>query len=134
MANGEISSSKQNPSLKLVTRRKFIGVGALSGAGVASLSAHVQLAWAAEIDGVMEKHEMLNENRMADEINKEKIRRAMLAGPPSVTAEATVAEIDHQGNLTVIRQGTNEWVCIPGDQNVVGRPDMALDPMGHGLV
>ena len=130
MANGEISSSKQNPSMRLVTRRKFIGVGALSGAGVASLSAHVQLAWAAEIDGVMEKHEMLNENRMADEINKEKIRRAMLAGPPSVTADATVAEINHLGNLTVLRPGTNEWVCVPGDQNVVGKVDMALDPMG----
>ena len=47
-----------------------------------------------------------------------------------MTAEATIAEMDHQGNLTVLRPGTNEWVCIPGDQNVVGRPDMALDPMG----
>ncbi len=73
---------------------------------------------------------MGDENRMAEEIKKEKIRCAMLAGPSSVTAEATIAEMDHQGNLTVLRPGTNEWVCIPGDQNVVGRPDMALDPMG----
>lgn len=73
---------------------------------------------------------MADENRMVEEIRKEKIRRAMLAGPPSVTAEATIAEMDHQGNLTVLRPGTNEWVCIPGDQNVVGRPDMAIDPMG----
>jgi hypothetical protein len=73
---------------------------------------------------------MADENRMAEEIKKEKIRRAMLAGPPSVTAEATIAEMNHQGNLTVLRPGTNEWVCIPGDQNVVGRPDMALDPTG----
>ena len=47
-----------------------------------------------------------------------------------MTAEATVAEIDHQGNLTVLRPGTSEWVCIPGDQNILRRPDMALDPMG----
>jgi hypothetical protein len=67
---------------------------------------------------------------MAEEIKKEKIRRAMRAGPSSVTVEATIAEMDRQGNLTVLRPGTNEWVCIPGDQNVVGRPDMALDPMG----
>jgi hypothetical protein len=65
---------------------------------------------------------------MAEEIKKEKIRRAMLAGPSSVTAEAIIAEMDHQGNLTVLRPGTHEWVCIPGDQNVVGRPDMALEP------
>ena len=31
----------------------------------------------------------------------------------TVTSEATVAEMDHQGNLTVLRPGTNEWVCIP---------------------
>ena len=93
------------------------------------MSAHDQLARAAEVDGVMEKHEMLNENRMADEINKEKIRRAMLAAPSTVTAEATVAEMDHQGNLTIPRRGTNDSVCVPGDQNIVGRV-MALDPMG----
>lgn len=130
MINGENISIKRNPSMSFVTRRQFIGVGALSGAGIASLSAHVQLARAADIDGVMEKHEMLNESRTADEINKEKIRRAMLAGPSTVTAEATVAEMDRQGNLTVLRDGTNEWVCVPGDQNIVGKVDMALDPMG----
>ena len=32
--------------------------------------------------------------------------------------------------MTVLRPGTNEWVCIPGDQNIVGHADMALDPMG----
>ena len=106
-------------AMKPLARRKFISVAALSGAGLAALKPHE-----------IEEHAMADENPMAEEIKKEKIRRAMLAGPSSVTAEATVAEIDHQGNLTVIRPGTNEWVCIPGDQNVVGRPDMALDPMG----
>ena len=67
---------------------------------------------------------------MIEEIQKEKIRRAMLAGPSIVTSEATVAEMDHQGNMTVLRWGTNDWVCIPGDENVVGWPDMAIDPMG----
>jgi hypothetical protein len=54
----------------------------------------------------------------------------MLAGPSFVASEATVAELDRQGNMTVLRPGTNDWVCIPGDQNVVGWPDMAIDPMG----
>jgi hypothetical protein len=69
-------------------------------------------------------------DRTDEEIRNEKIRRAMLAGPSSVTAEGTVAEMDPQGNLTVLRAGTKDWVCMPGDHNVVGRPDMALDPMG----
>jgi hypothetical protein len=72
----------------------------------------------------------LDGDRMTEEINKEKIRRAMLAGPSVVTSEATIAEMDQQGRLIILRPGKNEWVCIPGDQNVVGRPDMALDPMG----
>jgi hypothetical protein len=67
---------------------------------------------------------------MEEEIKNEKIRRAMLAGPSIVTSDATVAEMDRQGNMTVLRPGTNDWVCIPGDQNVIGQPDMALDPMG----
>ena len=71
---------------------------------------------------------------MEEEIKNEKIRRAMLAGPSIVTSDATVAEIDRQGNMTVLRPGTNDWVCIPGDQNVIGQPDMALPSGGHGLV
>ncbi len=70
------------------------------------------------------------EQIMAEAIKKEKIRRAMLAGPSCVTSEATVAEMERDGNLTVLRQGTNDWVCVPGDQNIIGSVDMCLDPMG----
>jgi hypothetical protein len=67
---------------------------------------------------------------MAEAIRNEKIRRAMLAGPSCVTAEATVAEMDMDGNLTVLRPGTNDWVCVPGNENIIGATDMCLDPMG----
>src|SRR5215470_1043110 len=67
---------------------------------------------------------------MAEAVKQEKIRRAMLAGPSVITRDATVAEMDMQGNLTVLRPGTNEWVCVPGDENIVGKVDMCLDPMG----
>jgi len=70
------------------------------------------------------------EQIMAEAIKKEKIRRAMLAGPSCITSEATVAEMHRDGNLTVLRQGTNDWVCVPGDQNIIGSVDMCLDPMG----
>lgn len=64
---------------------------------------------------------------MTDTITSEKIRRA---GPPRVTANATVAEMDAQGRLTVLSKGTNEWVCFPGNENIIGDGPMALDPMG----
>jgi len=67
---------------------------------------------------------------MTDAIVEEKIRRARLSGPSIVTADATVAEMDAQGHLEVLSEGTNAWVCCPGNENVVGDVPMALDPMG----
>jgi hypothetical protein len=37
-----------------------------------------------------------------------KISRAMSSGPFHITREATVAEMDAQGNTVVLRQGTNQ--------------------------
>jgi hypothetical protein len=71
-----------------------------------------------------------DEQAMAEAIKNEKIRRATLAGPSVITCEATVAELDKDGQMTVLRSGTNDWVCVPGDQNVIGAVDMCLDPMG----
>ena len=64
------------------------------------------------------------------EIRNERIRRATLAGPASVTNQATVAEMDRNGQLTILRPGTNDWVCIPGNQDIIGATDMCADPMG----
>ena len=117
MPNIEDSPAERDGAAEFVTRRQFIGMAALSSTALTPL-------------GATFKGEQTMEQMMAEEIKKEKIRRAMLAGPSSVTAEATVAEMDHQGNLTVLRPGKNEWVCVPGDQNIVGRADMATDPIG----
>jgi hypothetical protein len=59
-----------------------------------------------------------------------KIERALRSGPDCVTREATVLEVDDQGNVNVLRKGTNQWVCVPGDENIIGRADMCADPMG----
>ena len=67
---------------------------------------------------------------MTDPITNEKIRRARLSGPSQVTANATVAEMDAQGRHTILLKGTNEWVCFPGNENIIGDVPMALDPMG----
>jgi hypothetical protein len=60
-----------------------------------------------------------------------KIARAMRAGPLEITSDATVAEMDHHGNITnVLRKGTNEWFCFPGNENRVGDPPMCIDELG----
>lgn len=48
----------------------------------------------------------------------------------SIIAEATVADMDRECRLTVLRPGSNDWVCVPGNQNIVGWADMCIDPMG----
>jgi hypothetical protein len=53
-----------------------------------------------------------------------------MSGPESVTSEATVAEMDAEGEMTVLRPGTNQWVCMPGNENIIGQTDMCPDPMG----
>jgi hypothetical protein len=59
-----------------------------------------------------------------------KIRRALLSGPAVITKDATVAEIDAHGTMTVLRQGKNQWICVPGNENIIGQADMCADPMG----
>ena len=59
-----------------------------------------------------------------------KIARAMLSGPGEITKDATVAEMGADGNLIILRQGTNDWVCFPGDENEIGNVPMCADPMG----
>jgi hypothetical protein len=103
-----------------ISRRTIVGA-AVASAGLAPLYIQAQsLTSGATPD----------KDRLAEEIKKEKIRRAMLAGPHSITSEATVADMDDQSNMTVLRPGTNNWICVPGDQNIIGRTDMCIDPMG----
>src|SRR5258706_1552035 len=108
-----------------LTRRRFMGVAAMLAPGLCAIGPE-----GTALPEATTKQANLDKHNLTEEIKKEKIRRAMLAGPSVVTDEATVAEMDRQGNLTVLRHGTNEWVCVPGDQNIVGKVDMALDPMG----
>ena len=72
---------------------------------------------------------MNENNNVSDEIVRAKIRRALLSGPDSVTREATVAEMDARGKMTVLRPGTNRWLCLPGNENIIGQADMCADPM-----
>ena len=61
------------------------------------------------------------------ESDRAKIERAILAAPPNVAKDATVADMDGQGNLTILRPGTNGFTCMPGNSKVIGKPPMCAD-------
>jgi hypothetical protein len=63
----------------------------------------------------------------SDELTQIKIARALSAAPPDVAKAATVAEMDSQGKMTVLRTGTNGFTCMPGDPTGVGQPAMCAD-------
>jgi hypothetical protein len=44
------------------------------------------------------------------ESNETKIARAMSAAPSSISAEATIMDVDG----TILREGSNGWTCLPG--------------------
>lgn len=45
-----------------------------------------------------------------EESNDTKIARAMSAAPSSISADATIMDVDG----TILREGSNGWTCIPG--------------------
>ena len=58
---------------------------------------------------------------------QDKISRALSAGPDNIAKNATVAEPDGNGGLTVLRQGSNDFTCMPGDANGIGTPPVCAD-------
>ncbi len=120
-----------------ISRREF--VESVAGAGLATLGLSSGAGCADHVGpgtnvGTAPKanavNEMKGEVTMSDEVVKAKIRRALLSGPDVITRNATVSEMGADGKMTVLRPGTNQWVCIPGNENVIGAADMCADPMG----
>jgi hypothetical protein len=56
-----------------------------------------------------------------------KIARAMSAGPADIANAARIIDIDAQGKMVVLREGSNGFTCMPGNPNVVGDPPMCAD-------
>ena len=130
------SSESTLESERSISRRGFLKAAGVAGAGLATLSLPERMLRSSRlrreenVQYSMGDSKINGDNSMNDEIVKEKIRRALLSGPASVTREATVAEMDAQGKMVVLRQGTNHWVCMPGNENIIGAVPMCLDPMG----
>ena len=51
---------------------------------------------------------------MYDIITEARIARALKSGPPAIRDGAKVIDMDADGNITVLREGTNGWTCMPG--------------------
>ena len=123
---------------QVISRRLFVEVTTAAGFALATDRLSAQLAPSGsdhvtqipQDSAVYPKESTVSKEVSADEVTQEKIRRARLAGPLVIARDATVAEMDRQGNMTILQAGTNEWVCVPGDQNIIGRVDMCIDPMG----
>jgi hypothetical protein len=96
-----------------ITRRSFAGTAVLAAIALAAGTATMSAI-------------SLESDAMQDETLNAKIRRARLSGPAVITKDATVAEIDAQGKMKILVQGTNKWICLPGDENKIGDPDRSV--------
>jgi hypothetical protein len=65
---------------------------------------------------------------MSDVITEYRIARALKSGPPAIRDGAKVVEMGADGTLTVLREGTNGWTCMPGVETASA--DMCADEMG----
>src|SRR6202790_1860779 len=107
------------------TRREFLATTIAASATLSGLS----MAAESRRDTVFNDSTSGGQD-MTDRAEDPRIRRARLSGPEHVTKNATVAEIAADGTMTVLVQGTNEWVCTPGNENKIGDPPMCMNPMG----
>jgi hypothetical protein len=118
-----------------LSRRSLVGRATFFGAAMAAIG-DVAQADGAGSGSYSDAAIALPDSSVAAKTREEQIRavriaRAMRAGPRAITESATIAEMDKSGRMTeVLRQGANEWVCLPGNENVVGDPPMCVDALG----
>ena len=57
-----------------------------------------------------------------------KIANAMTAAPTAVSRNASVVEMNEDGSMKVLRNGSGKWTCVPDDPSTPGNDPMCLDP------
>jgi hypothetical protein len=123
-----------NGSIVDLTRREAVSRFALFGTVMAILQGRVYAQAGAPgsySNAAIALPGQTTPNTSEDELEKAvKIARAMRAGPTEITRDATVAEMDYEGTMTVLRKGSNGWICTPGNENKVGDPPMCVDELG----
>jgi hypothetical protein len=81
---------------------------------------------ALQVPATAQMHNPLEPHRTPDARTvEEKIRAAMSAGPSEIATTARVVDIDHAGNQVVLREGTNDFTCMPGHGDT--HPAMCAD-------
>jgi len=136
LLNPMTGATHESEVAPIMSRRKAIGRLAFYGGAMVALAQQAALARSGSPGSYSTAATALPGKNPTpgsdDDLTKAvKIARAMRAGPFEITRNATVAEMDHHGNLTnVLRAGTNEWICVPGDENRVGDPPMCVDQLG----
>jgi hypothetical protein len=64
---------------------------------------------------------------VAGDTTQAKIALSMSAGPTGVASSARIVDTDAQGNMVLLREGSNGFTCMPGNPKVVGDPPMCAD-------
>lgn len=62
-----------------------------------------------------------------DDATRSKIARAMSAGPDDIARSARIIDTDANGNIVVLREGSSNFTCVPGNPEVIGEPPMCAD-------
>src|SRR5580700_10187346 len=68
-----------------------------------------------------------NSTTDAGDTTRDKIARAMSAGPDDIARSARIIDSDAEGNTVVLREGSNGFTCMPGNPKVIGDPAMCAD-------
>ena len=68
-----------------------------------------------------------NSTTDAGDTTRDKIARAMSAGPDDIARSARIIDSDAEGNTVVLREGSNGFTCMPGNPKVIGEPPMCVD-------
>lgn len=64
----------------------------------------------------------------AQQSNRAKIEEAMKAAPKTLARDATIMDWDQ----TVLREGTNGWICMPTPPDLAGSAPLCLDEQWAG--
>ncbi len=130
---GQSTVPEEKDHTPVSRRRALAGVG-FFGAAMAALSSKAWAQGAGQGSYSNEAIALPPGPSLSDaeaQIRAVKIARAMRAGPWQITKDATIAEMDSHGEIaTILRQGTNGWVCTPGNENLISDPPMCVDQLG----
>src|SRR5918994_354230 len=66
----------------------------------------------------------------ADTSDEELIENAMSAAPEAVARNATIIALDEEMNVRTVREGTNNFTCLPDNPASPGNDPMCLDANG----